>query len=137
MVCCKRCDVMVPYRKRYFCKGDGEVSKSLEIYAAKWSFRILGMTEGPLGVWLGPFYIEPNYVTRSELSWRGKKTNKEKSLTKQVVSLEGFCFLAKRRKLGTLRLMKLLSQLSIITIITGWWHLLLGGQYLALNSWFS
>ena len=73
MVCCKRCDVMVLYRKKYFCKGDREVSKSLEIYAAKWSFKILGIIERPLGVWLGPFYIEPSYVTRSKLSWRGKK----------------------------------------------------------------
>ena len=30
-----RCDVMVLSKKRYFCKRDGEVWKSLKIYAAK------------------------------------------------------------------------------------------------------
>ena len=32
MVWCNSCDVMVLYKKRCFCKGDGEVWKSLEIY---------------------------------------------------------------------------------------------------------
>ena len=55
---------MVLSKKRNFCKGAREVWNSLEIYAAKWSFRILGMREGvdqrggPLGVWPGPLYIE-------------------------------------------------------------------------------
>ena len=35
MMWCDRCDVMVLSKKRYFCKGDGEVWKSLEIYVAK------------------------------------------------------------------------------------------------------
>ena len=35
MMWCDRCDVMVLSKKRYFCKGDGEVWKSLEIYAAR------------------------------------------------------------------------------------------------------
>ena len=34
-IVCNRCDVMVSSKKRYFCKGDEEVWKSLEIYAAK------------------------------------------------------------------------------------------------------
>ena len=37
---------MVCSKKRYFCKGNGEVWKSLEIYAAKWSFRVLGAEIG-------------------------------------------------------------------------------------------
>ena len=35
IVWCNRCDVMVSSKRRYFCKEDGEVWKSLEIYAAK------------------------------------------------------------------------------------------------------
>ena len=35
MVWCNRYDVMVSSKKRYFCKGDGEVWKNLEIHAAK------------------------------------------------------------------------------------------------------
>ena len=35
MVWCNRCDVMVSSKNRYFCKGDGEVWKNLEIYAVK------------------------------------------------------------------------------------------------------
>ena len=138
MVWCNKCDVTVLSKKRYLCKGDGEAWRSLEICAARWMrFQNYWRSERePLGVWIGPLYIESSYVTRSEFSWREKIANKEKSLTKQVVSLEGF-FLAKRRELGTLRLMELLPQLSIIAITAGWWHLLLERQYLALNSWFG
>ena len=35
MVWCNRCNVMVLSKKRYICKGDGEVWGSLEICAAR------------------------------------------------------------------------------------------------------
>ena len=67
MVWCDRCSVMVLSKKRYLCKGDGEVWKSLEIYAAKRSFRILRLREG------SPWYVawsslyRAKHVTRLEL----------------------------------------------------------------------
>ena len=99
MVWCNKCDVTVLSKKRYLCKGDGEAWRSLEICAARWMrFQNYWRSERePLGVWIGPLYIESSYVTRSKLSWREKIANKEKSLTKQVVSLEGFFFSQKKR----------------------------------------
>ena len=52
---------MVLSKKRYFCKGDGEVWKNLEIYAAKCEVSEYWGWKGiPPGVWLGPLYIEPS-----------------------------------------------------------------------------
>ena len=91
---------------------------------------------GPFDVWFGPLFIELSYVTRSELSWR-----ENSKWGKVLDNVNGLLFFGQKKKVWDFK-----AEIIAVTAINhsyySWmmsseWHHLLGGKYLALNSWFG